>query len=60
MSKYKLRKIGGIKTAVENKKWETPMKPRVPNTVTHSDDRWPTRARQKELDRDIISRTMED
>lgn len=47
MNKYKIRKIGKIKIAVKNKKWEQPMKPRVPKTMTHQDDRWPNRAKSK-------------
>lgn len=45
--KYKVKKIGKVRVAVECKKWETPMKPRVPRTITHSDPRWPSRSEDK-------------
>lgn len=46
-NKFKIVKINKVKLAVENKKWETPMKPRIPTVKTHQDDRWPSRAKSK-------------
>ena len=47
--KYKVKRINGVRVAVENKKWQEPMKQRIPVIKVHKDDRWPSRARAKEL-----------
>lgn len=53
--KFKLRKMGkGITLAVENKKWQDPMKPRIPKTQTHKDPRFPSRSERKNLLREEI------
>jgi len=51
-NKHKVVKINKVKVAVENKKWQTPMKPRIPVTKTHKDPRFPSR---QDLKQDLKS-----
>jgi len=42
-NKHRVTKLKGIKVVSEHKKWQTPMKPRIPVTKTHKDPRFPSR-----------------
>lgn len=55
-NKHKVTRLNGNKVVSEHKKWQTPMKPRIPTTKTHKDPRFPSR---QDLKQDLKSQIEE-